>query len=181
MQDFGSSRVGDNWDERGRTDLDEVMVYLRLGEVTAADRLAVVLEATRRGRGDVFVPSRKTPPPRRFRNNAGGRVALRLHLAALRPDLGPLPAAPRTTAGLPPLGYRVRSTDNLHGTVKPMRDYESEDDVFVLVVGSSTDDRYQLSGWCHGWDILGDELPRDEVQPMTALPLLDSLRSRRQA
>lgn len=170
------------WDQRGSTDRAEVIVRLRPGpERTTADRLAVVLEATRRGRGDVFKPDDGRPPPRRFRNNAGGRIALRVHLAALCPDLGPLPASPRTTSGLPPLGYRVRSTDNAHGCIKPMRDYESEDDVFVLVVGSSADDRYVLAGWSYGWAILDDELPRDEVQPMTALPLLDSVTSRRRA
>ena len=182
MQDFGSSPVGDTWDERGSTDKAEIIVRIRPGlERTTAERLAVVLEATRRGRGDVFTPDRRTAPPRRFRNNSGGRVALTLHLHALRPEMGPLPASPRTTSGLPPLGYRVRSTDNPHGCVKPMRDYESEDDVFVLVTGSSADDRFVLAGWALGWDILDGELPREEVKPMSTLPLLESLRPRRRS
>ena len=175
---MGSSK-GDRGDNRGLTEMDEVAVNLRPGlEQTTADRVAVLLEAARRGRDDVFRPARKAPPERRYRNNAGGRVALRLHLAAVRPEMGPLPASPRTLRGLPPVGYRVRSTDNPHGCMEPRRDYESDDDVFVLIVGSSADDRYVLAGWCRGWDLDG-ELPREQVEPMSSLPMLDSIKPRR--
>jgi hypothetical protein len=51
--------------------------------------------------------------------------------------------------------------------------------VFLLVVGSSADDRYLLAGWAYGWDILDAELTRDEVKPMSTLPLLDSLKEGR--
>lgn len=169
------------WDDRGSTDRDEVAVNLRPGaEHTLADRVAVILEAARLTKLNIFEPARRPPPTRRYRNNAGARVALTVHLAELL-DKVTVPTSPRTLKGLPPFGYRVRSTDNSRGCIKAKRDYESEDDVFVLVPGSSADDRYLLAGWCYGWAILDGELSRSEVKSMTELPLPGSLKSRSQS
>jgi hypothetical protein len=167
-------------DDRGRSDLDVVEVKLTPAERILADRVETLLVAARGAKlgVNVFTPDRRKPPTRRYRDNAGARVAFTVDLAAMVSHLV-VPTAPRTLRGLPPDGYRVRSTANARGSLEPLRSYESEDDVFLLTLGSSGDDVFRLAGWAWGWDVIDHELLLEEVQPMSALPLLASLTARR--